>query len=300
MCISVVEAKMRIPRRGRGRRPGAAGHGQVRSDGRCHPRGECRAVGLFVWQRAGVSRSARFGRSPLCSGKPPCLEYRAWSPSGPAGPETPGAPQPAERRVRALLVRLRCGSRPPGGAAGRERPRVPREAPRRGHGGAGRVRQRREGGGRREDVPAQVRHGGGSGRTGFGSAFPGLGGRLCALCAAPARVRPDRARDCALPPPAAAREAPGWASLERRRAAGTAEIPQSREGKSLFRVTPRFWFAVFETRFFRFLKWLCAANSQSSSGDGIAGLVLQALTASKRRARGEESKRNGLRLTFIP
>lgn len=141
MCISVVEAKMRIPRRGRGRRPGAAGHGQVRSDGRCHPRGECRAVGLFVWQRAGVSRSARFGRSPLCSGKPPCLEYRAWSPSGPAGPETSGAPQPAERRVRALLVRLRCGSRPPGGrgCACPVRPRGAAMAERDGSGSAGRA-----------------------------------------------------------------------------------------------------------------------------------------------------------------
>uniref|UniRef100_A0A8D2MLQ5 Box C/D snoRNA protein 1 n=1 Tax=Zonotrichia albicollis TaxID=44394 RepID=A0A8D2MLQ5_ZONAL len=46
--------------------------------------------------------------------------------------------------------------------------------------------------------------------------------------------------------------------------------------------------------------WLWAANSQSSSGDGVAGHVLQALASSKQRARGGERKRSGLGLAFIP
>lgn len=45
--------------------------------------------------------------------------------------------------------------------------------------------------------------------------------------------------------------------------------------------------------FFRLLGWLCAAQSQSSSGDGIAGLVLQALAASEQRARGGTGRETG-------
>lgn len=143
MCISVVEAKMRIPRRGRGRRPGAAGHGQVRSDGRCHPRGECRAVGLFVWQRAGVSRSLG---GLLCA-----LEsLPVWN-IGPGAPQVPQAPKPpvplSPRSGESGLSWCGCAvargrqAAPPGGR-GRAcpvRPRGAAMAERDGSGSAGRA-----------------------------------------------------------------------------------------------------------------------------------------------------------------
>lgn len=222
MCISVAEAEMHTPRRQRD--GGRCGGTRTGKEWRPVPPG---------WAPCCCAAQTRLGKAPLGSGKPSCLEHG------------PGAPRVAEPRTP-----RRGGSEPApcacAGARGRQAalqsPRVPRESPRRGHGGAGPgLGRARAGGGRREDVPAQVRHGGGSGRTGFGSAFRGSR-RVALWPAAPRWWGPSERGAARCLRPGQSLAGAVWA-------AGAAEILQSGEGESLFGITPRFWFAMFETLF---------------------------------------------------
>lgn len=282
MRISAAEVKMPIARRQRGGGGAAAQH---------------RYGAMAAVTRLGGPRRGAGGLGDTCSvfwkaslagtSDPEPRRARAPLVPNPAGPAAPGAPQ-----LPGSLVRLRWRSRPAGGAGAQLRPRMPREAP--------------------SAAMAE--------RDGPGSAGRAAGGGKMSLhrygtaAAAAARARERLPRDSA-GGPVPCRAGSSWVRPERARGrAGGAgqslagavmgsgrcgDPAEQGTGIPVRSNSPLLVCSVWNP-FFRLLGWLCAAQSQSSSGDGVAGLVLQALTASRQRARGGDGKRNGSGLTFIP